>query len=329
MNDKNKTKIRNYALTIGIDDIGFAKAEAFDSNIELKLFFKDQWKPTKIFNNPLLVHPWAKTIVVGILNYKSTNITLTNKFGRIASYTSKNFYYLLRKKLNSLAKILKNKYHIKTSKIYTNGPFNEKEYAYRAGLGYYGKNNLLINNKFGSLFVIGLFFIDKYFSPDNIKENKCQSCLICEKRCPTKALKNNKINRKICIQELSQKLIHIPDNIKEKWGNRFYGCEECNINCKKNLNVEISNHNIEKGDVGNQIDLINFLELNEFQRKKIFVGNQISSKWIDPLSLIRNALIVLGNNKCKDAENKIINYLNHSNNIIKETAQWSLKKINE
>jgi len=328
MNNINNTRIRDYALKIGLDEIGFALGDKIDSLLDFKNFFKDQWNPTKVFNNPFLVYPWANSIIVGIVTYKGSEPSFTDCSGSIASYTSRNYYYDVRNKLRSLSKFLKNIYQIKSSKIYANGPFNEKEYAYRAGLGYYGKNNLLINPKFGTLFVIGLFFVDQFITPDKIKKNKCQSCLICEQSCPTGALKNNKINRKICIQELSQKLVHIPDKIKEKWGNRFFGCEECSVKCIKNRNVLISNHKIQKGYIGNQIDLIEFLKSNDQKKKEKFIGNQINSKWIDPLALIQNALIVLGNNKCLAAENILKKYFKHSNRIIKNTAKWSLKKIN-
>lgn len=77
--------------------------------------------------------------------------------------------------------------------------------AYQCGLGFFGKNNLLINDELGTNFFIGIILTDAYIKPDEVIKKSCMSCNKCISSCPTNALSENGLNAKKCLSYLTQK----------------------------------------------------------------------------------------------------------------------------
>ena len=319
--------IRELAMKYDIDDIGFTRAERIKDSFKTKKIWNGQWIPDSRFHNPKLVYPWAKSIIIGILSYyKEREIVVNSKYGIIARYTTGDYYHLLRKKLSSLAKDLRKIKNIKTSKVYTNGPFDEKEYAYRAGLGFKGRNGLLINKKLGSFFLIGMFLIDTELNFRKTSDNLCSDCSKCEQNCPTSALSNGFVDRNKCLQELTQRAVPIPIRIKEVWGDRFYGCDACQEACPFNDNLQYSKNIPLRGKIGYQIDLQELLSMNADKIKTKFKGNQIGSNWIKIQALIKNAFIVLGNNNYDIGADLINRYVQCKDRSIQDSLSWYHRK---
>lgn len=122
------------------------------------------------------------------------------------------------------------------------GEGDDKKAALAAGLGFIGKNTLLINEEYGSFVFIGYVETDLILEPDVSLESTCLSCGLCEKHCPSGAIKNGKINPSLCASSISQKkgiLSSAEEEILVKSG-LIWGCDICQTVCPHNQTPLIS-----------------------------------------------------------------------------------------
>ncbi|ONI38183.1 hypothetical protein AN639_08320 [Candidatus Epulonipiscium fishelsonii] len=121
-----------------------------------------------------------------------------------------------------------------------NNNLPERYIATIAGIGFIGKNNMLITEKYGSFVFLGEIIFNKSLinldQQDKLLENKCNSCTICVDRCPTNALGQKNIN--ICLSHLSQQKVLTPheETLLKQYKNIF-GCDICQLCCPYNKNV--------------------------------------------------------------------------------------------
>ncbi|HQJ06476.1 MAG TPA: 4Fe-4S double cluster binding domain-containing protein, partial [Spirochaetota bacterium] len=284
-----KKSIACLAESLGIDKISFAKVD--DYIYYEKYFYKqNEFRDIRsLFSN-------AKTVVSALLSYNYEWNIPADKPGCIAEYTSANFYKILSKKLDKLAKGIKrlsrdNCRNDKFYRIFVNSKLNDKLAAYSGGLGYIARNSLVTNAEYGSKFVIGSILLNIDIDPDLVAAvDLCKDCRACLNACPTGALSDKKVVKGRCLQYISSSLDFNYDLIKE-WGTRFYGCEECRAVCPYNQNLQIKDSGEELiGFVGNNFDLNNLFIFKKGDYKNYFKNNQIGAGWIDEVILARNCL---------------------------------------
>ncbi|HID31806.1 MAG TPA: tRNA epoxyqueuosine(34) reductase QueG, partial [bacterium (Candidatus Stahlbacteria)] len=276
--------------------------------------------PQKFLNN-------GRSVIVGLLNYYAEDRPLRSLEGSIARYTRSNYYHDIRVRLRSMVKVLKRgyKFHFR---VFSNGPLAEKPLAVRAGLGYYGKHAIIINDKFGSWFVIGEIVTDLEIEPDKPTKGDCGDCRLCIDACPTDALNTPyRLDWKRCIQFLSNHRAIIPEDIRRAWGNRLYGCTTCQEVCPRNQNPK-QNHPIpEYGYIGPGLPLCEILSLDEQDYRARYGRNQIGAKWVELACLKRNAILALANLKAKDGLNHIRRFENDPDPMLAEHARWAIGEI--
>lgn len=119
-------------------------------------------------------------------------------------------------------------------------PGKEVAFACKAGLGWQGKNNLLINRNAGSLFFIGEMLVDLPLPVDEAVTTHCGQCHHCIDACPTGAIIREKlIDARRCISYLTIELKGtIPVELRPLLGNRIYGCDDCQLVCPWNKFAE-------------------------------------------------------------------------------------------
>ena len=183
-----------------------------------------------------------KTLSKDIYKDYNTAITIGVKYSIVECKNNDNVYVcscaqgedyhiLLRRKLQSIEDyLLENGYK---SKIYVdNNPLDERLLAYNAGLGFFGKNNLLINESIGSSFFIGVILTDAKIEPSHIVEKKCKNCNLCVKACPANAINEDGIlNANVCKSYVTSK-----KNVgnSKLFDNCIYGCDKCLKACPYN-----------------------------------------------------------------------------------------------
>ena len=192
-----KKQIINYSKKIGIDKIGFTGGEPF-SDIEVILQEHQnrgytsgfEEKDLKLRVDPALSLPGVRSIIsvalaypIRLPDYASDRDQERGLFCR-ASW-GQDYHLVLRDKLTKLEQFIKSKVHWTESLIMVDtGPLSDRAVAYRAGLGWLGKNGSLITEEFGSFIYLGEFLTNLPLEPDPIAKNQCGSCTKCIKACP-------------------------------------------------------------------------------------------------------------------------------------------------
>jgi len=214
-------------------------AKIFNGNLGyLKTTEKERLSPETKF-------PWAKSVVVLGINYWQGPFPVLKK-GEVSlsRYAiGKDYHIVLREKLSMLSGFLKEETKIKETKYYTDtGPLIEKELAQRAGLGWIGKNTLLITEEFGSWVFLGEILVDIELKPDDPAENRCGDCDLCISSCPNKALvEPYTLDTEKCTAfQTVKKKGELPSWFPNKNNDYIFGCDICQEVCPYNLNAKIT-----------------------------------------------------------------------------------------
>jgi epoxyqueuosine reductase len=188
--------------------------------------------------NPELVLEGTTSVIALLLNYYPPEIIPPEDNFIISKYAYGTDYHLvMRSKINDLVRIMKNsRIGIQAKGFVDSGLVLEKTWAQQCGVGWQGKNTLIINKSEGSFFFIGIILTDAEIEPDLPETDHCGSCSNCVSACPTGAL--NKpyqldIQRCISYQTIENKE-EIPDDLKSKFNDRIYGCDICQDVCPYN-----------------------------------------------------------------------------------------------
>lgn len=248
--------IKDKALELGFANIGFTRPERLNNEAEfLKNWLSDsmhgdmQWLENHFEKrvHPEKLVPNAKTVIVLLHNYYPGKIQHTQTKYRVSKYAyGRDYHKVIKNKLRILYDFISELYnnHLTGRYFVDSAPVMERPLARNAGLGWIGKNTLLINPKIGSYFFISELIIDQ-----ELREVKppitdhCGRCKACLSACPTGALSPAKpyvLNASLCISyhtiELS-KPNKLPLAGNSKW---IFGCDICQDVCPWNNKAVIS-----------------------------------------------------------------------------------------
>ncbi len=290
-------EIQRYAKSIGIEAIGFCDADFSQTFIErLKerkrlnclSGFEEQDENVRVNVGSLLEN--ASTIISIALPYK------TSEPNKAYPYMSKSsmgidYHKVIKEKLNLLADFISKKYGGKSIVLCDTSPLHDREIAYKCGIGFYGKNNNIINPLYGSFIFLGELVTDIYIERSISMESRCGDCSLCIKACPSKALeKPFFLNAQRCLSYVTQKKEQLTPEEISLAGCRVYGCDTCQDVCP---------YNRKAGECGIKefsepvYDPMNML----YQSNKEFMNTfgMTSSGWRGRKVLTRNLINSMGN----------------------------------
>jgi epoxyqueuosine reductase len=306
--------------------------------------------------NPSLVVPEAKSVIVCALNYNTAN-PYSGQLGTaqpgeprgwISRYAwGRDYHEVMWERLNALAQELKAAFSEEhTSRAYADtGPVAERIFAKYAGLGWLGKNTLLISKEVGSWFFLGVIVTTLPLAP-SLRSTElppadlCGSCRRCLDACPTEALVAPYVlDARRCISYLTIELRgNIPDQFRSAMGQNVYGCDICQEVCPHNWDAPLTN--VEEFEPrhwpGGDSLLMPKLEwlasMTPEQFRERFRGSAMKrTKW---KGLVRNACIALGNARPRAGTGEyeravaLLEGLSRSQEeSIAESAQWALSRI--
>jgi len=334
-------EMKTYAKRIGLDVVRVTSAEPFSDAArrikeQIQRGLRPKWDVETIdaYCDPRSVLPSARSIIVVAECYLTSEpLDLSvpgDPHGRIARYTWRNYYYDVKVKLKKVATFLKKKTRENIQfRCYSNGPLAEKPMAQRAGLGWYGKNGIILTRHYGSWVVLGALITNIELEEDEPLEESCGNCQACVNACPTKAIiEPYVLNMPKCLQYITHNQQVMPTCIREIWGNRLYGCMTCQDVCPLNRLVKPKNRKPKYGYVGPSLLLIPILQMTEKEYRKHFHKNQIGEWWVSFGAIQRNAAVALGNIGDPSAIPVLAHVLNHSRSfIVRGHAAWALGKI--
>ncbi|MCM3567978.1 tRNA epoxyqueuosine(34) reductase QueG [Neobacillus mesonae] len=344
MQDYNKFKeeIIAFSKTIGIDKIGFAAATPFT---ELKnrlirqqeLGFQSGFEEPDIEKrtNPALLMEKPRSIISIALAYPAKmKIRVESKRGERRGIFCRaswglDYHDIIRDRLQKLEEFILSKVpDARLKSMVDTGELSDRAVAVRAGIGWSGKNCAVITPEYGSYVYIGEMITSLPFTPDSQVEDMCGSCTKCLDACPTGALvQGGQINAQRCISFLTQTKGLIPEEFREKIGNRLYGCDSCQTSCPYNKGINFSFHKEMEPEPEIAKPLLKpILKLSNREFKLKF--GHVSGSWRGKKPIQRNAIIALAHFKDETAVQDLIDVLeNEASPVTKGTAAWALGKI--
>ncbi|HOG06020.1 MAG: tRNA epoxyqueuosine(34) reductase QueG [Paludibacter sp.] len=237
--------IKDAALSVGFDACGIAQATELtddasflrswlDAGIQGDMHYMERNFEKRI--DPRVLVPGCKTVVVVLLNYHPEK-TQDPQLPKIAKYAYSNtdYHLVIKDKLLQLEHIITETYgsdcvsethqHIFTD----SGPVFEKRWAEKAGLGWIGRNKLLVTKKFGSSISIGILMLNVEVESDHKPVPfSCGHCTKCVDACPTGALSDSNMDARKCISYLTvEAKSPIPEDLKNKLNGWIVGCDVC------------------------------------------------------------------------------------------------------
>jgi epoxyqueuosine reductase len=224
---------------------------------------------------PQRIVPEARSVIVVLDNYYSADTHADTSPPRIAKYArGEDYHRVTSTRLGLLANFLRD-HGAGLSHTFTDaGPVPERELAQRAGLGWIGKNTMLVRPEVGSFFFIGSIFTDLPLQPDEPFElDRCGTCTRCLDACPTNALVAPRLlDATRCISYLTiEQKGPIPDELVDNFQGYAFGCDICNDVCPWNQRfaAETSIPEFQPGDTLDGLDPDLFEEMTdeEFGRK--------------------------------------------------------------
>ncbi|MGC1618980.1 MAG: tRNA epoxyqueuosine(34) reductase QueG [Candidatus Acidiferrum sp.] len=381
MNNSSETAwIVEQAVALGFDLCGVVRAGNFS-----ELDLAKEWlargyagemkylsDPRRI--DPQSIMPGLRSVIVCALNYNSSvprsvdafQLDQTEPHGWISRYAwGQDYHEVLQQRLQNFASSLVKRFTWPfETRIYADtGPLNERVFAKYAGLGWLGKNTLLLNSKLGSWFFLGVILTTLDISPtlgqaELPPPDLCGSCTKCIDACPTGALVEPYVmDARLCISYLTIELRgSIPEMLRQPVGRHVFGCDVCQDVCPWNRRAPVTQapefqprtfptsgrsepQEFVASGVQADDDESLFLPrlewlaaLTEEQFRAAFRGSPIKrTKWP---GLVRNACLALGNFAPAPGSSQhervcsLLKGLSASSEpSIAESAQWALSRI--
>ena len=241
----------------------------------------------------------------------------------------RDYHKLMRKRLQKLAtRIERVAGPIGYRAFVDSAPVLERALAEKSGLGWIGKNTMLINKQAGSWFFLGELFTDLPLPLDAQDSDHCGSCHACIDICPTKAfVRPNLLDATRCISYLTIELrTAIPEDLRAPIGNRVFGCDDCQLVCPWNKFTKRTTEDDftprhELDDVG-LVDLFSWSE-QEFLEKT--AGSTI--RRIGYACWLRNIAVALGNaSTSTEIVEALQEKLHDPSELVREHVRWALKQ---
>ncbi len=248
----------------------------------------------------------------------------------IARYAlGRDYHKILRGRLGALARKLEEEIGPFGYRAFVDSaPVMEKPLARNAGLGWIGKHTNLINERAGSLFMLGELFTDLPLPVDAPAKDRCGSCSACIPACPTGAITAPyQLDARRCISYLT--IEHhgaIPEALRPAMGNRVFGCDDCQLVCPWNKFAKVAadpgfrvRHALDAPDL---VTLFGWSEAEYLERSEGSALRRLGyARWL------RNLAVALGNAPAsKEITEALERHRDHPDGVVREHVRWALAR---
>jgi epoxyqueuosine reductase len=317
---------------LGLDAIGATPAAPYDDTERhirerrARGLFADMrftMSRPEVSCHPELLLAGARTVVSAALCYYAPGPEAGPGEGRLPRYTWHDAYADLRERLDALGRRLGGTYRV----LVDANQHVDREAAARSGVGFYGKNTMLITRRHGSWVVLGTLVTDVEVEESPPLDAGCGSCRLCVDACPTGALDEpGTLDATKCLSYWSQAPAPVPEEYRAPMGDVVYGCDICQDVCPWNRGVEKRRAGDDTpAEAEPTVDLVAWLEADgdELARRydRLYVPRN------DPRWLRRNALVALGNTGGPEHEPLLRRYAAGGDELLAEHAGWALAQV--
>jgi epoxyqueuosine reductase len=347
----SSASMKQLALDAGFDTVGITRLQpsehaAFyrawlDAGLHGEMHYLARADAVERRIDPARAWPQlASAIVVGLNYYTDSDPREDENSGIIARYArGRDYHRVIKRKLLSLLEALENEIgrELPAARAYVDtGPVLERELARRAGLGWFGRNTMLIDPRRGSYFFLATLLVELELEPDPpFDADHCGRCNACVEACPTGALLGRDaagapvIDATRCISYLTiEQRGAIPVELRPLSGNRIFGCdicqEVCPWNAPKFVELTKSPDLIARRDAQAR-RLIDFMRMDEAQWDAFSRGSAI--RRAKRSGFLRNVAVALGNWGSPEAVPVLVDALSDPESLVRGHAAWALGRI--
>lgn len=324
-----RDQLESAAMTAGAAGFGICSAEPFlevrrelqqrkrDGHAAGMYFtFGDPERSTDVRET----FPWAQRLVVVASSY----LPAAGHPGppepgtaRIARFSTEDHYEPLRRGLAELAGLLTNAGY-RAEVLADDNRLVDRAAAVRAGVGWWGKNTMVLRPKDGPWVLLGSVVTDAVLPVDEPMERGCGTCTACLPACPTGALvAPGVLDARRCIAYWAQAPGIIPREIREAWGDRLYGCDDCLDACPPGDRIRIA-----ATEPRGRVDLVDLLGMEDDSILETYQRFYVPRRRARYLR--RNALVALGHAPSDEGGELLASYVRHDDPLLRLHAVWAL-----
>ena len=327
-----QAELSRLAVQLGLDAVGAAPAEPYaDTERHIRerrargLFARMRFTMAQpeVSCHPESLLPEARSVVSAALSYYAPGPDAEPGKGRLPRYTWSDRYAELRAKLDQLGECLGGEYRV----LVDENQHVDREGASRAGVGFYGKNTLLITRRHGSWVVLGTVVTTAEIERSAPLDLDCGSCTRCIDACPTGALDDpGVLDSTKCLSYWSQAPGAVPAEYREEMGSYVYGCDICQDVCPWNRGTEKRRAGAGLPESAEPVvSLVDWLEAADDDLRARY--DRLYFPRNDPRYLRRNALIAAGNSGDAALVPAVERWSESGDDLLREHAEWALERL--
>ena len=241
----------------------------------------------------------------------------------------RDYHKLIRRRLQQLAERIEQEVGSFGYRAFVDSaPVLERAFAEKAGLGWIGKNTMLINKRAGSWFFLGELFTDLPLELDEPAGFHCGTCTACLDVCPTQAFVGAQVlDARRCISYLTIELrTSIPLELRPLMGNRVFGCDDCQLCCPWNkFSSSTQEHDFTPRHQLDKVQLVDLFNWSEDEFLRYTEGSAI--RRIGYECWLRNLAVGLGNAPASAVIVAVLQArLTHPSELVREHVEWALAR---
>jgi epoxyqueuosine reductase len=340
-----KRILEERAREAGFDLVGVMRAEPLEEGGERLREWQEagmaadmgyMHRPVELLSNPKRLQKSAKSVVsLGVSYYPGEHPENTEGGGRIARYAwGRDYHEVIKGRLFRLREDLEEVLGVRIkARGFTDAvPLLERSAAQHAGLGFFGRNSCLINDRVGSYFFIADLILDLELEPDEPGMGTCGRCTRCMDKCPTGAIKApGVVDARLCISYLTiENKSEIPRDLRTLVSDWSFGCDVCQEVCPYNKRKATRSRWPEFSEgagAGPYLEIEEVLEIRsdeEFERR--FAGTPLTRP--GRAGLLRNCCVAAGNLGLEKAVPALVRCLLQDDSpLVRSHAAWALGQI--
>jgi epoxyqueuosine reductase len=337
-----RSAVRDRALALGFDAVGFCRAELGDEVRQRLADFLAAgqhgdmgWLADRSEqrSDPRKLWPDVRSVIAVGLSYAPSDdplatIAMADR-GAISVYArNRDYHDVMKGMLKHLAQFVVARFGPEVKVFVDTAPVMEKPLAQRAGIGWQGKHTNLVSRTHGSWLLLGEIYTTLEITADEQHADHCGSCTRCLDICPTDAFPGpHRLDATRCISYLTiEHRGSIPHELRPLMGNRIYGCDDCLAVCPWNRFARASPH----AKLRARADLTaprlaELAALDDAGFRAMFAGSPI--KRIGRDRFVRNVLIAIGNSGDRGLRPVAERLRTDPNDVVAEAAGWASERL--
>lgn len=332
--------IKNWGREIGFDLVGIAPVV-----VGLGIEQLDQWlaagrhgemaymaERRDARRDPSSILPGARSVVMTALAYKTCEPPVVGSGqGRVSRYAwGRDYHDVVREKLKGLGRRIEASWpKLRWRAAVDSAPLMERDYARLAGLGWFGKNTLLLHAELGSWFFLGAILVDLELEYDAPQQSEhCGACTRCLEACPTQAFSGPyQLDPRRCISYLTiEHRSAIEPTLAGELGDWVFGCDVCQEVCPWNARApQAVQAAFQPRPDAYPLSLKDVLETPDEELARQWTGSPLARS--RPAGLKRNAALAAGCLRDESLETALERATRHPNAAVRAAASWALERV--